>query len=81
MANYQYIYSMHSMQGVGKVAGGKREILKDIYLSFLPGGRIGVRQRIGVRHELLSYCGDRLLNTLNSLPYPLYFSQGNHNHN
>ena len=39
MADYQYIYSM---QGVGKVVAGKREILKDIYLSFLPGAKIGV---------------------------------------
>lgn len=39
MADYQYIYSM---QGVGKVVDGKREILKNIYLSFLPGAKIGV---------------------------------------
>ena len=39
MADYQYIYSM---QGVGKVVDGKKEILKDIYLSFLPGAKIGV---------------------------------------
>ncbi|OIO69548.1 MAG: energy-dependent translational throttle protein EttA [Zetaproteobacteria bacterium CG1_02_53_45] len=39
MADYQYIYSM---QGVGKVVAGKREILKDIYLSFFPGAKIGV---------------------------------------
>jgi len=39
MADYQYIYSM---QGVGKIVDGKREILKDIYLSFLPGAKIGV---------------------------------------
>ncbi len=39
MADYQYIYTM---QGVGKVVAGKREILKDIYLSFLPGAKIGV---------------------------------------
>ncbi len=39
MADYQYIYSM---QGVGKVVAGKKEILKDIYLSFLPGAKIGV---------------------------------------
>ncbi len=38
MADYQYIYTM---QGVGKIVGG-REILKDIYLSFLPGAKIGV---------------------------------------
>jgi len=39
VADYQYIYSM---QGVGKVVDGKKEILKDIYLSFLPGAKIGV---------------------------------------
>jgi len=39
MADYQYIYSM---EGVGKVVAGKKEILKDIYLSFLPGAKIGV---------------------------------------
>jgi len=39
VADYQYIYSM---QGVGKVVDGKKEILKDIYLSFFPGAKIGV---------------------------------------
>jgi len=39
MADYQYIYSM---EGVGKVVANKKEILKDIYLSFLPGAKIGV---------------------------------------
>jgi ATP-binding cassette ChvD family protein len=39
MADYQYIYSM---QGVGKMVANKKEILKDIYLSFLPGAKIGV---------------------------------------
>ena len=39
MADYQYIYSM---EGVGKVIANKKEILKDIYLSFLPGAKIGV---------------------------------------
>ena len=39
MADYQYIYSM---QGVGKIVDGKKEILKDIYLSFFPGAKIGV---------------------------------------
>ena len=39
MADYQYIYTM---QGVGKTVAGKREILKDIYLSFFPGAKIGV---------------------------------------
>jgi ATPase subunit of ABC transporter with duplicated ATPase domains len=35
----QYIYTMN---GVGKVVPPKREILKDIYLSFYPGAKIGV---------------------------------------
>jgi len=39
MADYQYIYSM---EGVGKVVANKKEILKDIYLSFFPGAKIGV---------------------------------------
>jgi len=30
------------MQGVGKIVDGKKEILKDIYLSFYPGAKIGV---------------------------------------
>jgi len=39
MADYQYIFTM---QGVGKIGAGKREILKDIWLSFFPGAKIGV---------------------------------------
>ncbi len=39
MADYQYIYTM---QGAGKMVAGKREILKNIYLSFFPGAKIGV---------------------------------------
>lgn len=35
----QYIYTM---QGVGKVVPPKREILKNIWLSFFPGAKIGV---------------------------------------
>ena len=35
----QYIYTMN---GVGKIVPPKREILKDIYLSFFPGAKIGV---------------------------------------
>ena len=35
----QYIYTMN---GVGKVVPPKREILKDISLSFFPGAKIGV---------------------------------------
>lgn len=35
----QYIYTM---QGVGKVVPPKREILKNIWLSFYPGAKIGV---------------------------------------
>lgn len=39
MAEHQYIYTM---QGVGKVVANKKEILKDIWLSFYPGAKIGV---------------------------------------
>ena len=35
----QYIYTM---QGVGKIVPPKRQILRDIYLSFFPGAKIGV---------------------------------------
>src|SRR5690554_3389360 len=35
----QYVYTM---MGVGKVVPPKREILKDISLSFFPGAKIGV---------------------------------------
>jgi len=35
----QYVYTMN---GVGKIVPPKREILKDIYLSFFPGAKIGV---------------------------------------
>ena len=35
----QYVYSM---MGVGKVVPPKKHILKDIYLSFFPGAKIGV---------------------------------------
>jgi len=39
MATYQYIYTM---QRVSKIVPPKREILKDIWLSFYPGAKIGV---------------------------------------
>jgi energy-dependent translational throttle protein EttA len=39
MANYQYIYVM---KGLNKTYSGGREVLKDIWLSFLPGAKIGV---------------------------------------
>src|SRR5271168_1779844 len=39
MASYQYIYVM---KGLGKTYTGGREVLKDIFLSFLPGAKIGV---------------------------------------
>ncbi|MDQ7002731.1 MAG: energy-dependent translational throttle protein EttA [Ghiorsea sp.] len=39
MAEHQFIYTM---QGVGKVVGGKKKILDDIWLSFYPGAKIGV---------------------------------------
>ena len=39
MAAYQYIYVM---KGLNKVYPGGRQVLKDIWLSFLPGAKIGV---------------------------------------
>src|SRR5665213_3160124 len=39
MPAYQYIYVM---KGLSKSYPGGREVLKDIYLSFLPGAKIGV---------------------------------------
>ncbi|MGH7090881.1 MAG: energy-dependent translational throttle protein EttA, partial [Stellaceae bacterium] len=39
MAAYQYIYVM---KGLGKAYPGGREVLRDLYLSFLPGAKIGV---------------------------------------
>ncbi|MBM3546664.1 MAG: energy-dependent translational throttle protein EttA [Alphaproteobacteria bacterium] len=39
MAAYQYIYVM---KGLSKIYPGGKEILKDVWLSFLPGAKIGV---------------------------------------
>ncbi len=39
MASYQYIYVM---KGLNKAYPGGREVLKNIFLSFLPGAKIGV---------------------------------------
>jgi ATP-binding cassette ChvD family protein len=39
MPAYQYIYVM---KGLGKTYAGGREVLRDIWLSFLPGAKIGV---------------------------------------
>lgn len=39
MASYQYVYVM---KGMSKVYPGGREVLKDVWLSFLPGAKIGV---------------------------------------
>ncbi|MBX7198155.1 MAG: energy-dependent translational throttle protein EttA [Rhodospirillaceae bacterium] len=39
MASYQYIYVM---KGMNRVYPGGREVLKNIWLSFLPGAKIGV---------------------------------------
>ena len=39
MAAYQYIYVM---KGLNKTYPGGREVLKDVWLSFLPGAKIGV---------------------------------------
>jgi energy-dependent translational throttle protein EttA len=39
MAAYQYIYVM---KGLSKIYPGGKEVLKDVWLSFLPGAKIGV---------------------------------------
>jgi ATP-binding cassette ChvD family protein len=39
MAAYQYVYVM---KGLGKTYSGGRQVLRDIWLSFLPGAKIGV---------------------------------------
>ncbi|HEX7200947.1 MAG TPA: ATP-binding cassette domain-containing protein, partial [Dongiaceae bacterium] len=39
MAAYQYIYVM---KGLSKVYPGGRKVLENIWLSFLPGAKIGV---------------------------------------
>ncbi|HUN49781.1 MAG TPA: ATP-binding cassette domain-containing protein, partial [Candidatus Sulfotelmatobacter sp.] len=39
MAAYQYVYVM---KGLSKTYPGGRQVLKDIWLSFLPGAKIGV---------------------------------------
>src|ERR1700688_2405413 len=39
MPPYQYVYVM---KGLGKSYPGGREVLRDIWLSFLPGAKIGV---------------------------------------
>lgn len=39
MASYQYVYVMKSL---GKAYPGGKEVFKDIWLSFLPGAKIGV---------------------------------------
>ena len=39
LASYQYVYVM---KGLSKTFRGGREVLKDIWLSFLPGAKIGV---------------------------------------
>jgi ATP-binding cassette ChvD family protein len=39
MPAYQYIYVM---KGLGKTYPGGREVLRDVFLSFLPGAKIGV---------------------------------------
>jgi hypothetical protein len=39
MPAYQYIYVM---KGLNKTYPGGRQVLKDIWLSFLPGAKIGV---------------------------------------
>jgi energy-dependent translational throttle protein EttA len=39
MASYQYVYVM---KGLSKVFPGGKKILDDVWLSFLPGAKIGV---------------------------------------
>ena len=39
MAAYQYIYVM---KGLGRIYPGGRKVLENIWLSFLPGAKIGV---------------------------------------
>ena len=39
MASYQYVFVM---KGLSKTYGGGRQVLRDIWLSFLPGAKIGV---------------------------------------
>ncbi len=39
MASYQYIYVM---KGLNKTYPGGKQVLKDIWLSFFPGAKIGV---------------------------------------
>jgi sulfate-transporting ATPase len=39
MASYQYVYVM---KGLNKIFPGGRQVLKDIWLSFFPGAKIGV---------------------------------------
>src|SRR5438309_755334 len=39
LASYQYIYVM---KGLSKTYPGGREVVKDVFLSFLPGAKIGV---------------------------------------
>ena len=39
MASYQYVYVM---KGMSKIYPGGKKILEDVYLSFLPGAKIGV---------------------------------------
>jgi sulfate-transporting ATPase len=50
MAAYQYIYVM---KGLGKAYPGGREVLRDIWLSFLPGAKIGVLGLNGVGKSTL----------------------------
>jgi sulfate-transporting ATPase len=50
MPAYQYIYVM---KGLGKAYPGGREVLRDIWLSFLPGAKIGVLGLNGVGKSTL----------------------------
>jgi acetyltransferase-like isoleucine patch superfamily enzyme len=44
MASYQYVYVM---KGLSKTYPGGKKVLDNIYLSFFPGAKIGVRTFIG----------------------------------
>ena len=46
----QFVYTMHQ---VGKIVPPKREILKDISLSFFPGAKIGVLGPVSYTHLTL----------------------------
>ena len=54
----QYVYTMNR---VGKIVPPKREILKDISLSFFPGAKIGVLGLNGAGKSTLIKCLNKIL--------------------